>query len=120
MDKFEMENRLIDFSVRVAKSTDELEKKGVNNHLKDQLIRSGTACALNYAEAQSAESKKDFIHKLGIVMKELRETQTNLKMLHRLNPETQCDSFAGLLQENDDLLAIVFKTIQTARKNLLH
>ncbi len=117
MNKFEMENRLIDFSVRVVESVEILEKRGVNVHLKDQVIRSCTACSLNYGEAQSAESRKDFIHKIGIVMKELRETQINLKILNRLNPAAGSNLFEALIKENDELLAILFKTIQTARKN---
>ena len=117
MNKFEMENRLIDFSVKVVESIEILEQKGVNVHLKDQVVRSCTACSLNYGEAQSAESRRDFIHKIGIVMKELRETQINLKMLNRLNPDATNGSFAGLIRENDELLAILYRTIQTAKKN---
>lgn len=112
-----MENRLIDFSVRVVETIESLEKKGVNIHLKDQVIRSCTACSLNYGEAQSAESRKDFIHKLGIVMKELRETQINLKMLVRLNSGNPEEEFTKLIKENDELLAIIFRTIETTRKN---
>ena len=117
MNKYELENRLIDFSVRVVECIEVLEKRNVNLHLKDQVIRSCTACSLNYGEAQSAESKRDFIHKLGIVMKELRETQINLKMLSRLNPTDQDVPIPGLIKENDELLVIMYRTIQTARKN---
>ena len=117
MNKFEMENRLIDFSVRVVESVEMLEKKGVNLHLRDQAIRSCTACSLNYGEAQSAESRKDFIHKIGVVMKELRETQINLKILRRLNPDAANGVFEILIGENDELLAMFFRTLQTARKN---
>jgi four helix bundle protein len=117
MNKIELESRLIDFSVKVVECIEMLPSKNVNLHLKDQVIRSCTACSLNYGEAQSAESKKDFIHKLGIVMKELRETQINLKMLSRLNPIDQDIPITGLMKENDELLAIIYRTIQTARKN---
>jgi four helix bundle protein len=117
MNKYELENRLIDFSVRVVEFIEMLEKRNVNLHLKDQIIRFCTACSLNYGEAQSAESKKDFIHKLGIVMKELRETQINLKMISPLNPGDQELPIPGLIKENDELLAIIYRTIQTARKN---
>jgi four helix bundle protein len=117
MNKLDLENRLINFSVEVVECTTQLEKQGANIHLKDQAIRSCTACALNYGEAQSAESRKDFIHKLGIVMKELRETQINLKMLKRLNPDKEAETIDDLIKENDELLAILYRTIQTARKN---
>jgi four helix bundle protein len=117
MNKIEIENRLIDFSVKVVECISQLEKRSENLHLKDQAIRSCTASALNYGEAQSAESRKDFVHKLGIVSKELRETGINLKILKRLNPDQQQGSFTALLKENDELLAIFHKTIQTARQN---
>jgi four helix bundle protein len=117
MNKIDIENRLIDFSVKVVESISLLEKRSENLHLKDQAIRSCTAVALNYGEAQSAESRKDFIHKLGIVIKELRETQINLKMLKRLNPNQQQEVLASLINENDQLLAIFHKTIQTAKLN---
>jgi len=117
MNKLELENRLINFSVEVVDFITQLERNGANVHLKDQAIRSCTACSLNYGEAQSAESRKDFIHKIGIVMKELRETQINLKMLRRLNPESQHDKAGALIRENDELLAIFHRTLQTARIN---
>jgi four helix bundle protein len=116
MNKIELENRLINFSVDVLEYMDQLEKRSANLHLKDQATRSCTACSLNYGEAQSAESRRDFIHKLGIVMKELRETQINLKILERLNPGYS-ESSAILIKENDELLAIFHKTIKTAREN---
>jgi four helix bundle protein len=84
-------------------------------HLKDQAIRSSTACALNYAEAQSAESRKDFIHKLGIVIKELRETKVNLRIMNRFAASSD-DVLIELLKENDELLAIFHSTIMTAKK----
>jgi four helix bundle protein len=116
MNKIELENRLIEFSVQVTDYVVNLEKHPVILHLKDQAIRSGTAIALNYAEAQSAESRKDFIHKLGIVIKELRETQVNLKMIKRINHSSD-EKMDWLLAESDQLLAIFHKTIMTAKSN---
>jgi len=117
MNKLDLENRLIDFSVKVVECVSQLERRSENLHLKDQAIRSCTASALNYGEAQSAESRKDFIHKIGIVMKELRETQINLKILNRMNPGQKNETISALIKENDELLAIFHKTIQTARQN---
>lgn len=117
MNKIELEKKLIGFSVGIVNYTYKLEKRRENIHLCDQIIRSSTACALNYGEAQSAESRKDFIHKLGIVLKELRETQINLKLIHRLNPNCEQEIIINLIEESDHLLAIFHKTIKTAKRN---
>jgi four helix bundle protein len=116
MNKIELENRLIEFSVQVNECILNLEKHPTLNHLKEQVIRSSTACALNYAEAESAESKKDFIHKLGIVIKELRETKTNLRIMIRFSGSSE-QELSSLINESDELLAIFHKTIMTAKKN---
>ena len=116
MDKMELENRLIEFSINVSECILSLEKHPTVNHLKDQVIRSSTASALNYAEAQGAESKKDCIHKLGIVVKELRETKVNLRIINRFSASSD-ESLLELIQENDELIAIFYKTIMTAKKN---
>ena len=117
MNKKELENRLIDFSVKVTDYVVNLENHPAIIHLRDQAIRSGTAVSLNYAEAQSAESRKDFIHKLGIVIKELRETQVNLKMIKRFTKSPEDNVLGWLLNESDQLLAIFHRTIMTAKMN---
>jgi four helix bundle protein len=116
MNKKELEKRLIEFTVNVNECVVNLGQHPTITHLKDQAIRSSTASALNYAEAQSAESRKDFIHKLGIVIKELRETQVNLRIMNRFSASSD-EIIVKLLKENDELLAIFHKTIMTAKKN---
>ncbi|MFO7890554.1 MAG: four helix bundle protein [bacterium] len=71
MNKNELEERLIDFTVLIIDIATELSNTKVGNHLAGQLIRSGSSSALNYGEAQSGESRKDFIHKIKVVLKEL-------------------------------------------------
>jgi len=71
MDKFKLEERLIDFAANIILFTNHVDKSYAGNHLVGQIVRSSTSPALNYGEAQSAESKKDFIHKMGICLKEL-------------------------------------------------
>ena len=84
MDKpAELEDRLIDFAVRIINVVEALPSSKVGNHVAGQLIRSGTAAAPNYGEAQSAESRKDFIHKMKIALKELRETLIWLNIIER-------------------------------------
>jgi four helix bundle protein len=117
MNKIELESRLIEFSVSEINYVLSLEYHPAIIHLHDQVIRSSTAVSLNYAEAQSAESRKDFIHKLGIVVKELRETQVNLRMMKRLTSSLDEINYERLIKESDHLLAIFHKTIMTAKKN---
>lgn len=118
MNKKDIENRLINFSVEISEWINNLPRHSTVTHLKDQIIRSSTSAALNYGEAQSAESRKDFIHKINIVMKELRETQINLSIISRLSKFSQDRKISDLLKENDELLAIFFRTLQTAKKSL--
>ena len=80
-------------------------------------MRSGTSPAPNYGEAQSAESTADFVHKLKIALKELRETQIWLKIIAEAQMVESAALLAGLLQETDELIAILFKSVETARKN---
>ncbi len=80
---FDLEERLIDFAVRIIRTSESLPKTRVGNHIAGQLIRSGTSYAPNYGEAQSAESRVDFIHKMKICLKELRETKVWLLMIRR-------------------------------------
>ena len=81
MNKFDLEERLVEFSVLIIEIVNEMPNSKASNHLSGQLLRSGTSAALNYGEAQSGESRKDFIHKIKIVLKELRETYVCLKII---------------------------------------
>ena len=83
MDRFELEERLIDFAVLIIEIIDEIKTNKAGNHLSNQLVRSGTSPALNYGEAQGAESRKDFIHKIKVVLKELRETYVSLRITEK-------------------------------------
>ena len=79
--KYDFEERLINFAVRIINIVEALPNTRSGNHIANQLVRCGTAAAPNYGEAQSAESRKDFIHKMKIALKELRETQVWLKII---------------------------------------
>ena len=109
-----MEDRFIDFASRVIDVVESLPRTIAAKHLGNQLVRSGTAPALNYGEAQAAESKADFVHKMKIVLKELRETKVCLKIILKRNYFSQ-EKLASLCQENDELIAIIFKSIATSR-----
>ena len=83
MNKFNLEDRLVDFSVLIIDISKQLPNTKSGNHLSSQIVRSGTSVSLNYGEAQSGESRKDFIHKIKVVLKELRETYVALKIIHK-------------------------------------
>jgi len=115
-EKNELEERLINFAVQIIELTNELPKSKAGNHLMRQLLRSGTSPALNYGEAQSAESMKDFIHKLQLVLKELRETFVNLRILYRASLFKNKSTLSLALKENNELIAIMVRSIQTSKK----
>ena len=115
--KFDLEERLIEYAVRVMNLVEKLPSSRAGNHLGGQLVRSGTAPALLYGEAQSAELRKDFIHKMKIALKELRETMVCLKIIQRKSDLLANEIVATALQENHELIAIFVKSIETARRN---
>ncbi len=97
-----------------------LPRTPAGRHIASQVLRSGTAAAPNYAEARGAESRADFIHKLGIVRKELNETAVWLRILLRINLEKHDfrDLIVGMLQENVELARIITASIKTAKARL--
>lgn len=115
--KYDLEERLIGFALLVIQIVEILPDNKVGNHIGGQLLRSGTSPAFNYGEAQSAESINDFIHKMKICLKELRETKISLKIIKR-KPLLKSDKIIDeALKECDELIAIFVKSIDTAQKN---
>jgi len=110
---FDLEERLIDFSVMILKVAEELPNNYAGKHLASQLTRSGTAPALNYGEAQGAESRNDFVHKMKICLKELRETQICLKIIQR-KPMVEPSKVDNILQECNQLVAIFTSSVKKA------
>ncbi len=117
MQRFDLENRLIEFSVSIIDIVNDMPNTKSANHLSGQLIRSGTSVSLNYGEAQSAESKKDFIHKMKVVLKELRETFICLKIIHQSNLYEIEEKIIKAEEENNELISIFVKSIETAQRN---
>jgi four helix bundle protein len=112
----ELEERLLGFAARVGKVVDALPDTRLGRHVAGQLVRSGTAPAPNYAEACAAESTKDFIHKLGIALKELRETSVWLRLiaLAELLPVSR---LGVLIEECEQLIKILARSVITAKSN---
>ena len=115
MNSKDLENRLIDFSIKVVNLIKSLPEDRITNHLTRQLLRSATSPALNYGEAQGAESKKDFVHKLGIVLKELRESLNCLKILAGTN---YVKTESPVMKECNELVSIFVKSIETNKKKM--
>jgi four helix bundle protein len=118
MIKYDLEDRLIEYAVSIIDIAEALPRTDAGRYLSGQIIRSGTSPALNYGEAQSAESRRDFIHKMKICLKEMRETRINLKLIHKKSYQSNVTNLATALTETDELISIFVKSIQTARKNL--
>lgn len=111
---YDIEDRLISFAVQVIRAAESLPKSMAATHIAGQLVRCGTSPAANYGEAQAAESRSDFLHKIKICLKELRETRVWLLMADRANM-LATDRLTPLLNENDQLIAIFVKSIKTAK-----
>jgi four helix bundle protein len=110
----ELETRLIDFAVRIIKLSAALPKTSAGKHIAGQILRSGTSPAPNYGEARGAESHADFIHKYGIILKELNETFIWLRVIDRsglINSELMME----ILEENKQLCRIIGSSLKTAR-----
>ena len=111
----ELEERLIDFAVRVVNLSANLPRTPAGKHIAGQIIRSGTSPAPNYGEARGAESHADFIHKLRIVLKELNETSIWLRVIER-SQMLRKELIADIVGENKELCRIFTASLRTARK----
>jgi len=114
--KFDLQDRLIDYAVRIINVSEQLPDTKAGKHVSSQILRSGTSPAPNYGEAQSAESKADFIHKLKVALKELRESEVWLKIIVKAKLIQPSTKLSHILQETDELISILFKSIDTAKK----
>jgi four helix bundle protein len=112
----ELPERLLDFAVRIIKLCGELPKTSVGNHIRGQLIKCGTSPGANYEEARGAESTADFLHKLGVVLKELKESRFWLNVILKASL-LRLDKVVLLRDECEELIAIIAKSIFTAKKS---
>lgn len=116
--KFDLEDRLVEFSCRVIEIVEVLPSTRAGNYIAGQLIRCGLAPALLYGEAQGAESRADFIHKMKITLKELKETRVCLKIISKAKLIMPIEKLDNIKSENEQLISIIAKSIETAKKNL--
>ncbi len=115
--KFDLEERLVKFSVMIISLAESLDNSLAGKYLAGQIIRSGISPALNYGEAKSAESSNDFIHKMKVALKELRETYISLQIIYAKPLVKNEDQVNQCLKEANELISIFVKSIQTAGKN---
>lgn len=111
--QFNLQERLINFAVSIIRLTEELPSSKSGNYITSQIIRSGSSPAANYGEAQGAESTADFLHKLKIAHKELRETYVWLQIIKKADLLETSDHLTSLINEADELLAIIYTSIRT-------
>ena len=113
--KYDLEDRLLDYAARIIHLMDALPRSRAAGHVADQLLRSGTSPLSNHGEAQAAESSDDFIHKLSVVLKELKESRRWLRLIVKaqLVKDTRC--VEPLLVETEELTRIFGASIHTAR-----
>lgn len=113
--RYDLEDRLLEYSSRIIRLVDRLPNSRAGNHVAGQLLRSGTSPLPNHGEAQAAESVKDFIHKLKVCLKELRESFRWLRLIQRV-PLLPAKRIDPLVQETDELIRIFVRSIQTAKR----
>lgn len=112
----DLEDRLIRFAINIIRLSDGIRPGIAGRNMSDQIVRSGSSTALNYGEAQSAESGRDFVHKLGIYLKELRETNINLRIIDGAELHTNKILLAKLILESNELISIFVKSIETSKR----
>ncbi len=110
----ELEERLINFAVRIIKLPGRLPRNAAGRHIAGQILRSGTSPAPNYGEARGGESPADFVHKLRIVLKELNETSIWLRIIER-SELIRREMLVGIINENVELCRIFTASLKTSR-----
>ena len=114
--KYDLEDRLVKFAIKILEVCVLLPPTKAGHNLEHQLSKSGTAPALMYGEVQAAESRADFIHKMKQLLKELRETRVNLRIIIE-KPVVAHEKLQSTLQECNELIGIFTKSIETAKAN---
>jgi four helix bundle protein len=114
--KYDLEDRLLDFAVAIVELTDELPNTRAGNHIAGQLLRCGTSPYGHHGEVESAESRKDFVHKLKVCLKELRETRRWLRLVSRLKTMNRNPRLILCLTEAEELIRIFVASVRTSEQ----
>jgi four helix bundle protein len=114
---YDLEDRLLEFAANIVELTESLPNTRAGNHIAGQLLRCGTSGLSNHGEVEAAESRRDFLHKLRICLKELRETKRWLRLVGRVKNLGSPANFVTCLNEVEELIRIFVASIRTAEKN---
>jgi len=117
--EFDLDDRLLEYSASIVRLVENMTKTKAANHVGGQLLRSGTSPYFNHGEAEAAESPRDFVHKMGVCLKELRETKRALKLTRKVPLVQSPATVDPLLAETEELIKIFFVSIRTANKNVV-
>jgi len=115
--QYDLEDRLLDFAVNIVELTESFPATRAGNHIAGQLLRCGISPLSNHGEVEAAESRKDFVHKLRICLKELRETRRWLRRAGRLKKLGSLVTLPSCLNELDELIRIFAASVRTAERN---
>ncbi len=115
--KYDLEDRLVEYTCRIIDVVEALPDTRAGNYIAGQLIKSCHSPTFNYGEAQAAESPRDFVHKMGVVLKELKECRTALKVIKKKEMIKPVNKLEPIYKETEELVAIIAKSISTAKKN---
>ncbi len=116
--KYDLEDRLVDYTCRMIDVVEVLPNTRAGSYIAGQLIRSCHSPTFNYGEAQAAESTKDFVHKMSVILKELKECRTALKIILKKEMIKPVVKLEGIYKETEELVAIVGKSISTAKRKI--
>lgn len=114
--KYDLEDRFVDYTCRMIDVVEALPNSRAGNYIAGQLVRSCHSPTFNYGEAQGAESTKDFVHKMGVILKELKECRTALKVIRKKEMIKPFSKLEAVYKEKEELIAIIGKGISTAKK----
>lgn len=115
---YDLEERLLEFAANIVQLAESLPNTRAGNHIAGQLLRCGTSALSNHGEVEASESRRDFLHKLRVCLKELRETKRWLRLVGRLNKLGTPANFTMCLNEIEELIRIFVASIRTAERNI--
>jgi four helix bundle protein len=114
---YDLEERLLKFAADIVELAESLPNTQAGNHMAGLLLRCGTSFLSNHGEVEAAESRRDFLRKLRICLKELRETKLCLRLVGRVNKLGSPASFVTCSNEVEELIRIFVASVRTAEKN---
>ena len=117
--EYDLEDRLLEYAAQIIRLAESLPQTRAGSHVAGQLLRSGTSPLPNHGEAQAAESRKDFIHKLSICLRELKECRRWLRLIRRVPLVEALQPVGSVLKETDELIRIFAASVRTAKSRSL-